>query len=330
MEIPSKLPKIAAVVAFVWSGLIALSPLAEPDHVALALPFALIALIGGIGILRRRVWSAYGMALLCLANLLLVPLLLARGGAAGRDLLTIIGATIFDAGLCMLFFRSGRLLSASGASRGLALPWIALAVLTSVPFLFVQAYVVPTASMEDTLLVGDRILVQRIPRVHPARGEMVVFRYPPDRSQTFTKRVIGAAGDRIRITHQVVFRNGVALSESYVIHKLDYEDAFKDNFPSDPGDAVTRAPGFGPRLLEMLANHVVAGEVVVPAREYFVLGDNRDNSLDSRFFGFVGEQDILGRPILIYGSVNQPTDEIAGHKLAGIGEVRWSRLFRRL
>jgi signal peptidase I len=314
----------------VWSGLIALSPLAEPGSVTFALPFALIALIGGIGMLRRRVWSAYGLALLYLAHLLLVPLLLARSGAAGRDLLTIIVATMFDAGLCVLFFRAGRLLSACGASRGLALPWIALAILTCVPFLFVQAFSVPTASMEDTLLVGDRVLVQRFPPVHPVRGGIVAFRYPPDRTQTFLKRIIGAGGDHIRITHQVVFRNGVAQSEPYVIHKLDYEDAFKDNFPSDPGDAATYAPGRGALLLDMLANHVVAGEVVVPAGQYFVMGDNRDNSLDSRFWGFVGEQDILGKPILIYGSVNQPTGEITGRRLAGIGEVRWDRLFRRL
>lgn len=155
---------------------------------------------------------------------------------------------------------------------------------------------IPTGAMEDTLLIGDHILVQRFPRPSVARGDLIVFLYPIDRNQTFVKRVIGVPGDRIKIVEKIVYVNGAELREPYVIHKNPYPDSYRDNLPSEPkGQAADAAR-------EMLNNNVVNGQVVVPQGKYFVLGDNRDNSLDSRYWGFVGNGDVIGKPFLIYDS----------------------------
>jgi signal peptidase I len=282
------------------------------------LPFALIPLIAGIGIMRKRVWSAYGFALLLIAQLLLLPLLLFRSGSVTAKAPGIVGAAVLTAVMAALFLFAGRSLARTASERGWALPWIAVSVLLTLPLLFVQAFVMPTGSMEDTLLIGDRILVQRFPRTKPLLGDMIVFAYPVDRSQTLTKRVIGVAGDRIRISQKIVYRNGTALKEPYAVHKNPYPDSYRDNFPSEPNGFLLDAGR------EMLKKNVVNGEVVVPQGEYFVLGDNRDNSLDSRYWGFVDSGDVIGKPLLIYDSEDQPNDLAKPHR------TRWDRFFKLL
>jgi signal peptidase I len=178
--------------------------------------------------------------------------------------------------------------------------WLAAAIAASAvcisPLVFFHLYVMPTGSMEDTLLIGDHIAVPRF-GAHPAiRGDVVVFPYPVDPTQTFVKRVVGIPGDRIRIVHKHVYLNGVALNEPFAAHKTDYFDSYRDNFPGVPNVNVDS------RALDMLRNHVVSGEVVVPPDSYFVLGDNRDASLDSRYWGFVPTGSILGKPLFIYWS----------------------------
>jgi signal peptidase I len=140
----------------------------------------------------------------------------------------------------------------------------------------------------------------------------MVFHYPVDRNQIFTKRIVGMPGDRIRLSHKVLYRNGVAQNEPWVTHKLDYEDQYRDNFPNEPNALIF------PTAQLMLAKSVVGGEVVVPPGMYFVMGDNRDQSLDSRYWGFVSERDFIGKPLFVYDSV----DENKHH--------RWDRLFRPL
>ena len=212
----------------------------------------------------------------------------------------------------------------------------------------VQAFVIPTGSMEDTLLIGDHLLVDKLayapsgafskyilPYENPKHGDIIVFRYPVDITQTFVKRVIGVPGDHLKIINQIVYRNGHKLDEPYVYHKNPYPDSFRDNFPSSEPNLMLLDPA-----RDMLANNVLNGEVVVPPESFFAMGDNRDNSLDSRYWGFVPRGNIIGKPLIIYWSYDANTEALAGssvNSLVGhfidLGEhfftkTRWSRTFR--
>src|SRR6202011_3945180 len=175
----------------------------------------------------------------------------------------------------------------SDPPRGTIAEWaITILLLLFGTTTLVQAFVIPTGSMEDTLLIGDHLLVDKLafapagkfskyilPYQEPQHGDIIVFRYPVDISQTFVKRTIGVPGDHIKIVSQQIYRNGVKLNEPYVYHKNPYPDSYRDNFP-----------GAEPNLLmlmdqakEMLANNVANGEVVVPKDSFFAMGDNRDN-----------------------------------------------------
>jgi signal peptidase I len=183
----------------------------------------------------------------------------------------------------------------------------------------VQAFIVPTGSMESTVLIGDHLLVDKLsyspadpitkhllPYTEPKRGDVIVFRYPMDIRQNFVKRVIGVPGDHIRILDKVVYVNGKALTEPYTQHIDPHVEPYRDNFPSQPSGPVAD------RAQEMLANHVQGGELVVPAENYFAMGDNRENSLDSRYWGFVPRENIIGKPLVIFWSYDAPTEEWAG------------------
>lgn len=221
----------------------------------------------------------------------------------------------------------------------------------------VQAFVIPTGSMEDTLLIGDHLLVDKLayapsghfshyilPYEQPRHGDIIVFRYPADISQTFVKRVIGVPGDHLKMINRIVYRNSVRLNEPYVYHKLPY-DPGRDNFPGDASslDIWQETPEArlrGQLQHDMLENHVVNGEVVVPANSYFAMGDNRDNSLDSRYWGFVPRDYILGKPLLIYWSYRASTEDLAGSSVISLvthfvdlsehffTRTRWDRTFR--
>jgi signal peptidase I len=209
----------------------------------------------------------------------------------------------------------------------------------------VQAFVIPTGSMEDTLLIGDHLLVDKLAyapagaasrRVLPyqdvQRGDIIVFRYPVDIGQTFVKRCIGVPGDRIKLVNKGLVLNGKAVDEPYVYHKTDYVDAYRDYFPAEPVMYVDK------RAHDMLSNHVVGGEVVVPPGQYFAMGDNRDSSLDSRYWGFVPRANIIGKPLIIYWSYDAPTDALTNpnvsiRHLVDLVEhfpskTRWNRTFR--
>jgi signal peptidase I len=191
----------------------------------------------------------------------------------------------------------------------------------------VQAFVIPTGSMEDTLLIGDHLLVDKLayapsgpvskyilPYEQVKHGDIIVFRYPVDISQTFVKRVIGVPGDHLKIISQQIFRNGVKLNEPYVYHKNPYPDTYRDNFPGAEPNAMLYEPA-----REMLQNHVVSGEVVVPPSAYFAMGDNRDNSLDSRYWGFVPRENIIGKPLIIYWSYDATTENLASSSVDAMG-----------
>jgi signal peptidase I len=209
----------------------------------------------------------------------------------------------------------------------------------------VQAFVIPTGSMEDTLLVGDHLLVDKLayapggsvtkfalPYSEVKRGDIIVFRYPIDIRQTFVKRVMGVPGDHIRLQSKQVYLNGHLLNEPYVVHKYDFIDAYRDNFPSEPNTMIY------PPAQAMLDHNVQNGEVVVPPGHYFAMGDNRDQSLDSRYWGFVPRENIIGKPLVIYWSYEASTDDLSNpsmtiqHLIDVVvhfpTKTRWTRTFR--
>lgn len=183
----------------------------------------------------------------------------------------------------------------------------------------VQAFIVPTPSMDTTVMVGDHLLVDKLsysppgaiskyilPYTEPKRGDVIVFRYPIDISQNYVKRVMGVPGDHIHILNKVVYLNGKPLQEPYTQHIFPNLEPYRDTFPSEPvGPVYDRAK-------DMLRDHVVNGEIVVPADSYFAMGDNRDNSLDSRYWGFVPRDYIIGKPLFIFWSYDAPTEDWVG------------------
>jgi signal peptidase I len=208
----------------------------------------------------------------------------------------------------------------------------------------VQAFQVPSGSMENTLLIGDFLLVDKLhfageagnktllPYGTVQRGDIVVFYFPVDSSQFLVKRVIGLPGDHIRLRNKVVYVNGQRLQESYAIHGQRAADGYRDNFPAQRGNErdIDRHWRYE------LSRYVNDGEVVVPADQYFVMGDNRDNSLDSRYWGFVPRANIVGRPLVIYLSVKGSEPDDSNDKLIHSGQTlahllqlaRWDRMFR--
>ena len=205
----------------------------------------------------------------------------------------------------------------------------------------VQAYVIPTGSMEGNLLVGDHILVDRVAFADPGplgrhilpyrqveRGDIVAFLYPEDIRQTYVKRVIGLPGDRIRLENGQVIRNGRRLVEPYVQHIATQPDPYRDDFPLAP-----EALHHSARPRHVPAPCAVDGEVIVPPGMLFALGDNRDNSADSRYWGFVPRENVVGKPLLVYWSYDAPTAELQEWTLDHVIDVaehfftktRWKR-----
>ena len=223
---------------------------------------------------------------------------------------------------------------------------------TAVLYFFVttclaQGYVIPTGSMESTLLIGDHLIVDKVSYAPPdrafggllphreiERGAIVVLRYPLDLRENYVKRVIGLPGDRVRLENKAVFVNGERLDEPYVQHLDPRRIPYRDDFPAAPPPAYV-----DDRARQMLADHVRGGELIVPADRYFVLGDNRDDSSDSRFWGFVPRENIFGKPLLVYWSVDAPTDVLldrySPHGLLSLAtgfftKTRWERIANRV
>ena len=180
----------------------------------------------------------------------------------------------------------------------------------------VQAFEIPTSSMENTLLVGDHVFVDRITRATESgwsaalmphadlrRGDIIVFYAPAEPDKHLVKRVIGLPGDRIHLRDGVVYLNGAAQSEPAVIHSVGNYDPYRDNFPAVPPSEFT------PVTIEWrfsLPGFVQGQELVVPPDSFFAMGDNRDVSLDSRYWGFVPRRNIIGRPLFVYWSFDTP------------------------
>jgi signal peptidase I len=196
--------------------------------------------------------------------------------------------------------------------------WPAFLAVLLLFLIFTHSYFVSSRSMENTLLPGDGILAQSVTwRLGhtPQRGDVVLVRFRENPRDIFIKRVVGVPGDRLRMVNKQLYRNGQPVSEPYAIHRSGALDNYRDNFPAAPTLRLARFAE------DMLENHVRDGEVCVPEGEYFVLGDNRDDSLDSRYFGFISRSGIVGSPVLIYESFHGPQ---------GIARLRWNRILKPL
>jgi signal peptidase I len=225
-------------------------------------------------------------------------------------------------------------------------------------FIF-QNFEIPSASMEKTLLIGDHVLVDRIsfapsaiwaPFVHYRnirRGDIIVFYkpnpVPPDPPELFlVKRAIGIPGDHIHLRNGVVYLNGVAQNEPYAgMPVADGNpqhafDPYRDDFPAVPADNYGNITA---SWANELPSHIQDGDLVVPPGKVFAMGDNRTESLDGRYWGFVPRENIVGRPMFVYWSFETPADQIdkqgIGQRLAFMGhivlhifdETRWKRTF---
>jgi signal peptidase I len=211
----------------------------------------------------------------------------------------------------------------------------------------VQAFQIPSVSMENTLLIGDYLLVDKlcyggsanlfIPYRPIRRGDIIVFHYPVNPSQHFVKRVIGVPGDRIHLVNKRVFVNGVPQPEPYVRLSKPERNFFRDDFPRlDVLD-----PGINADWWVQMPKLVEDGQLIVPEGHYFAMGDNRDDSSDSRYWGFVPRENIVGRPLLIYWSIRDldsdlPIPSSVGDRLYRFAYAmthffqitRWDRTFR--
>jgi signal peptidase I len=212
---------------------------------------------------------------------------------------------------------------------------------------FVEAFKIPTGSMEGTLLVGDFLLVNKLvygaevpftkvklPGIRtPKRGDIIVFQWPVDRTKNFVKRIVGLPGDTLEMRNGELIRNRIPQHEQYVLHTSPGSDVSDEEFnwqqayllnahqpvASSPRSPMSIAsaeasPGYHPSRNNW-------GPLIVPEKNYFVLGDNRDNSLDSRYWGFVADSLVRGQPMVVYYSY----DPDGAVKLDWLTRVRWKR-----
>jgi signal peptidase I len=219
-----------------------------------------------------------------------------------------------------------------------------------------EATVIPTGSMESTILIGDHVFLNkllygpRLPytslRVPPLKGihrqDIVAFRYPRNPSVMFVKRVIGVGGDTVKIENKKVYLNGRAVFEPYTQFEYPTSLPLRDDFPPTPSLLATlpAAWGLDPMWAREMPSFIRDDGLHVPPGYLFVMGDNRDNSLDSRFWGFVPLDNVVGEPLFVYWSYDAPTKDWTATTLAErlkfdtsivwnfITHTRWSRTGR--
>lgn len=186
----------------------------------------------------------------------------------------------------------------------------------------IQAFEIPSRSMEKTLLVGDHVFVDRLslaprsgylgplmPYRKLHRGEVAVFISPADPTLHLVKRIVGTPGDKIHLLNGDLYVNGVKQIEPYVYYdpQNHYPDPYRDNFPNVSPDMARSA--LYPEWPIIMQQHLQDGDLVIPEDSYFAMGDNRDDSYDSRYWGFVPKENLIGRPLFIYWSFETPEDQ---------------------
>jgi len=207
----------------------------------------------------------------------------------------------------------------------------------------IQPFRIPSGSMEPTLMVGDFLLVDKqvsptpegslllpAPVIH--RGDVIVFHYPVNPEMHLVKRVVGLPGDHVRLRGGHVLINGRGIEEPYAVYRPSARDNFRDNFPR----MESADPEINSRWWMRMRQLVDDGQLIVPSGNYFVLGDNRNDSEDSRYWGFVPQDAIVGRPLLIYFSLRHGSEDDRGLALPHSDELatglagfaRWDRILR--
>jgi signal peptidase I len=214
-----------------------------------------------------------------------------------------------------------------------------------------QNFEIPSGSMEDTLLIGDHVVVNReqfapptrwlgplIPYREIQRGDIAVFFSPEQPGLFLVKRIVGVPGDRIHVRDGALYRNGQKLDEPYVRHKNGDFSPYRDSFPAVPPSETYGITSDD--WIATLPSHIQGEDVVVPPNSYFGMGDNRDNSKDSRYWGFIPRENVIGRPVFIYWSFVTPAGQYlmrdVGDRIGFLAhtiihffdETRWSRTFR--
>jgi signal peptidase I len=216
-----------------------------------------------------------------------------------------------------------------------------------------EATVIPTGSMERTILIGDHVFLNKLlygprlpytslrfpPLKTVRRQDIVAFRYPRNPSVMYVKRVIATGGDSVKIINKRIFVNDRELHEPYVQFQYTTVLPLRDNFPPTPSQIETlpAAWGLDPGWAHEMPHFIQDGELHVPPGYLFVMGDNRDNSQDSRFWGFVPEDNVVGEPLFVYWSYDAPTQEWTSDDLVErmkfnasivwhfLTKTRWSR-----
>jgi signal peptidase I len=232
--------------------------------------------------------------------------------------------------------------------RGFVAEWaVTIVLLLFGTTTLVQAFVIPSASMVGTLLIGDHVLVDKLvyapagpvsqhllPYRDVHRGDIIVFRYPLMISMDYVKRAIGIPGDHIRLVDRKLMLNGHFVDEPYVVHSQPNTPVlYRDNFPEG-----ANSEGLRPRAQQMIENYVKDGELIVPNGYVFAMGDNRDDSDDSRFWGLVPRENIVGTPLIIYWSFDTDTASLINGNI-GVDHIvdvvahfftktRWERTFK--
>jgi signal peptidase I len=225
--------------------------------------------------------------------------------------------------------------------------WTILILVWATTFV-AQVMAIPTSSMHNTLLTGDHLIVDKLAYSPPGaiskhllpysdvqRGDIIVFRHPTLLDENYVKRAIGLPGDHIKLINKQLWLNGHLPNEPYVIHIRPEYDQYRDNFP-DGGPVFAFDQKMYDREAAMLHDNVVNGELVVPPGYYFAMGDNRDNSLDSRYWGLVPRGNIIGKPAIILWSYDAPTEDLKDYNVHHFIDLaqhfftktRWDRTLR--